>query len=207
MSQKRSSLFHEKIEKPVQIVTWWSNQTSQLSPPAIGDVGQGLVLALLHPAVPRLESLVLQDQFRADYVVLDVVVGEALAAFVAEAAGVSAGTPFPAADLEDAEAEAGGPFRAVHHVRVHPALAVHQADPIADEGPGDAGTLQLVRRLALGQDPSEHLSRRQQGYCDSRRQPKLRRLHFHRVSAVDRRDVPSQTATKATHALPRDYYV
>lgn len=80
---------------------------------------------------------------------MDVVVREILATLVAYAASVPSGTPFRAVDLEDAETEARGGLRAGDQPRVHPALALHQADPVADQGPLNFGSLQLLHSLAL----------------------------------------------------------
>lgn len=96
------------------------------------NVRKRLVLALLQPAIPRLESFRLLDLEGAGDVVLNVVIGEVLAAFVADASGVSSGAPFHTADLEDPETVAGRCLRSGNQAGVQTALALHQANPIAN---------------------------------------------------------------------------
>lgn len=116
------------------------------------NVRKGFVLALLQPAIPRLESFRLLDLEGAADVVLDVVIGEVLAAFVADTPGVSSGAPLHAADLEDSEIVAGRCLRTGNQAGVQTTLALHQADPVADQTSGDFCPLQFLYCLTLGQD-------------------------------------------------------
>lgn len=149
---------------------------------ALGNVWQRFVLAVLRPAVPSFESFAIHDQLRAHDIVLDVVVREVLATFVADATGMSPGAPFGAVDLEYPEAVAGGTFRSGDQLRVHTALVLHQTDPRADVGPGGPGSLELVHGFALGEDLRFDLNLDRQDRRDRYQQPQkshLRVSSFH----------------------------
>lgn len=118
---------------------------------ALADVRQRLVLAALQPAAPVLEAVLLEDTFGAGDVVADVVVEEVLAALVTDAAGPTPAAPLVALDLED-PVRVDVAARPGHQPGVQAALALHQANPVADERPGDLGFLQLFHRLAFGED-------------------------------------------------------
>lgn len=79
------------------------------SPPrAVCEVRQRLVLALLRPPIPRLESIPIKDLLGARDVVLYIVVQEVLAAFIADATCTSPDAPPGTVDLKDAMRIAGG---------------------------------------------------------------------------------------------------
>lgn len=71
------------------------------------------------------------DLFGARNVVLYVVIGEVLAACVAQSTYASSGAPPGAIDLEDSIGVAGSCLWASYQSRIQSALALHQADPIA----------------------------------------------------------------------------
>lgn len=147
------------------------------SPLAVRDVGQGFVLALLRPSVPVLESLAVQNHLRARNVVCDVVVGEVLAAFVADTALSSSDAPLVAVYLEDPETVAGHRFRTGDERSVHPALVLHQADEVADQTPGYGGSLECQSGFALSEDPRLTLARQQQEEPGGEQQSR-NRSHF-----------------------------
>jgi len=113
------------------------------------DVRQRLILAFLHPAVPRLESLPVDDDLGARDVFLDIIMEEVFAALVADTANASPGAPLGAVDLQDTVRVTGRCLRASYLLRVHAALALHEADPVADEASADPSSLQLLHGVAL----------------------------------------------------------
>jgi len=74
---------------------------------------------------------------------------EVLAAFIADTADPSSDAPLGAVDLQDTVRVTGRRLRSSYLHRVQPALALHQADPMADEGSADLSSLQFLHNLAF----------------------------------------------------------
>lgn len=115
--------------------------TKLLSPFAVTNIRQRFILAFLHPTIPSFEPFQTLNLLSTLDIVLDVVVGEILATFVADSSGVPSGAPFRAVNLEHAETIAGRCFWASDQLCVQSTLTLHQADPVAYQAPRDSSTL------------------------------------------------------------------
>lgn len=108
-------------------------------PEAVCEVWQWFVLAVLDPSIPSLESMLIEDLLGTHDVFLYIVTQIVLAALIAVATSMPSSAPLDTVDLKDTIRIAGTSLWTSYQMRVHPTFVLHQADPVADEGPTDSG--------------------------------------------------------------------